>query len=302
MVFERDSGASEPLGKAWHPYVVLLVGHTELRARALDVLLENTGYAVLHADSGNRALELVFSVRPDAVLVGDQLTPMNGTELCRRLTGSADFSLSTPVMLTLPETSTRSDRLEAYSAGAWSLCREPLDEAFLLLRLHTFIRARHVGERLREGSFYDGRTGLYNLDGLLLRAREIGCGSVRRRESLACVAFAPEEPGSSVASPASLDSATLDSIADSCRSCLRGSDVLGRVGGAEFAVVAPCTDDVGARGLMGRLQASLEKPAPERQVPTLRANICATSDARESSLGAVEMLMRAVSELHDVSQ
>jgi hypothetical protein len=53
---------------------------------------------------------------------------------------------------------------------------------------------------------------------------------------------------------------------------------------------------------MGRLQASLEKPAPERQVPTLRANICATSDARESSLGAVEMLMRAVSELHDVSQ
>lgn len=295
MAFAADSRAREPSSRAWHPFVVLLAGHSEARARALDLLLESTGYAVLHADSSARAIELSMSVRPDAVIVAEHVNDMRGVDLCRHLTGSAQFSLATPVMVTLGEAGTRSDRLEAYSAGAWSVCAEPLDETLLLLRLHTFIRARHVGERLREGSLYDDRTGLYNLDGLLLRAREIGAGAGRRKEALACVAFAAE-PSATGNAARRVDAETVDGIAEACRRNVRASDVVGRVGGGEFAILAPCTNETGARGLLGRLHNSLSGEA-EPQVGNLRASICATGDARESAFGAVEMLMRAVSEL-----
>lgn len=296
MTFATDSRPKASRTAEWHPFVVLLVGHSDIRARSLDSALETTGYAVVHAESGYHAMELAFSVRPDAIVVGDCVSGITGVELCRQLTGNPRFSPATPVILTTEEGNTRTDRLEAYSAGAWSVCAEPLDGAMLLLNLQTFIRARRVGERLREGSFYDGATGLYNLDGLMLRAREIGAVAVRRREPFACVAFVPDGNSATV-----LDAGTIDTLLATCRHNVRSSDILGRVAAGEFAIVAPCTDEDGARGMINRLQYTLaaDHPRNGRSASTrsLRASICAASDFRDSGFGAVEMLMQAVSGL-----
>ena len=295
MAFAADDKTHAPLGKSWHPFVVLLVGHSEFRARALEKLLESTGYAVMHAETAHRAIELALTVRPDAVIVGTHSADMAGVELCRRLTGSAQFSPATPVMVTMDEPGTRADYLETYSAGAWSICTEPVDEALLLPRLQTFIRARHVGERLRDGSFYDGATGLYNFDGLILRAREMGSAAGRRHEALAFIAFVPDEvPPGTLAAP--VDSTTIDMLADTCRRSVRGSDAVGRVGASEFAIVAPCTDEAGARGLLLRLR-QIVITGEKANARGFRGSICATSDARNSTFGAVEMLMQAVTSL-----
>jgi PleD family two-component response regulator len=296
MTFATESRPKASRAAEWHPFVVLLVGHSDIRARSLDSALETTGYAVVHAESGYHAMELAYSVRPDAIVVGECVSGLTGVELCRQLTGNPRFSPATPVILTTEESNTRSDRLEAYSAGAWAVCAEPLDGAMLLLNLQTFIRARRVGERLREGSFYDGATGLYNLDGLMLRAREIGAVAVRRREPFACVAFVPDAGGTAI-----LDTAAIDTLLATCRHNVRSSDIIGRIAAGEFAIVAPCTDEEGARGMISRLQYMLASDHPRSGRPasgrSLRTSICAASDFRDSGFGAVEMLMQAVSGL-----
>jgi PleD family two-component response regulator len=301
MALAAESRAKSQRSTEWRPFVVLLVGHSDMRARFLDGALESTGYAVVHAESGFQALELTSSVRPDAIVVGEHVAGLSGVELCRHLTGSPRFSPATPVILTTPEGSTRADQLEAYSAGAWATCAEPLDSAILLLKLQTFIRARRVGERLREGTLYDGATGLYNIDGLLLRAREIGAAAVRRREPLACVAFTPHGLTELNGGGAVLDTADIDSVAATCRQNIRASDVLGRPGIGEFVIVAPCTAEGGARTLVARLQHALGVDSHGVQslsgARVLRTSICAADDFRESGFGAVEMLMQAVSGL-----
>ncbi|HEY7568572.1 MAG TPA: response regulator [Gemmatimonadaceae bacterium] len=302
MALATESRAKSQRATEWRPFVVLLVGHSDLRARSLDSALESTGYAVVHADSGFQAMELTYSVRPDAIVVGEHVAGLSGVELCRHLTGSPRFSPATPVILTTAEGSTRADRLEAFSAGAWATCTEPLDSAILLLKLQTFIRARRVGERLREGTLYDGATGLYNIDGLLLRAREIGAAAVRRREPLACVAFTPHGISELNSGAAVLDTGDIDSVATTCRQNIRASDVLGRPGIGEFVIVAPCTAEGGARTLVARLQHALgvdaRGTASSSGARVLRTSICAADDFRESGFGGVEMLMQAISGLH----
>jgi PleD family two-component response regulator len=201
----------------------------------------------------------------------------------------------------MAEVSTRAERLEAFSAGAWATCNEPLDSAILLLKLQTFIRARRVGEKLREGTLYDGATGLYNLDGLLLRAREIGAAAVRRHEALACIAFTPHGMADNSGAAAVLDTADIEVVVGTCRKNLRTSDILGRLGVGEFAIVAPHTAEGGARTVVARLEHALsvdeEGTMNASRARPLRTSICAADDFRDSGLGAVEMLMQAVSGL-----
>jgi len=82
----------------------------------------------------------------------------------------------------------------------------------------------------------------------------------------------------------------------------RASDVIGHLGRAEFAVIAPATTPDGAERLMERLQRALESiavPVGERpRVFRVRGGFFAVPDYSESSIHVLEMLERASSSLH----
>jgi PleD family two-component response regulator len=179
----RDKAVSAPL--------VLIANDQEWSARSLESILGPNGYSVVRAYTGQQALERARSSQPDLIILDAQMPDMHGFDVCRALRSDPRFSGTTPIVITTSGPSGRTQRLEAYRAGAWEFLGQPLDGEALLLKLATFLRCKQEVDGLREENLLDQGTGLYNMRGLSRRAREIGADALRRRDPLACVVFSP---------------------------------------------------------------------------------------------------------------
>src|SRR5919107_3043588 len=172
--------------------LVLIANDQEWSARSLESILGPSGYSVVRAYTGQQALERARTVQPDLIILDAQMPDIHGFEVCRMLRSDPRFSSTTPIVITTSGPSGRTQRLEAYQAGAWEILGQPLDGESLLLKLNTFLASKREVDALREESLLDQGTGLYNMRGLARRAKEIGSEAFRRRDPLACVVFSPE--------------------------------------------------------------------------------------------------------------
>jgi PleD family two-component response regulator len=277
------------------PFAVLVAIPDDLRPAALDGILPASGYAVIHAGTGDEAVELACLSRPDAVIVGAHHADMTGVDVCRRICGDPRFPATTPVFL-LTSDSSRGTRVAAYRAGVWDVWTGPLDEEILPLKLRTFVRARMVGERLRSGCLVDGETGLYTYDGLVLRARELGAMAARCGEPLACIALSPVRD-LELGGPGAFGYAAIEQVAGTCRRVLRRSDVIGRVSATEFGVIAPATHMAGAAMLAGRIGDRVSAGTGT----AVRAAYCAVANYAESQQTCIELLGEALYALRERS-
>jgi len=282
------------------PPLVLIANDQEWSARSLESILAPNGYAVLRAYTGLQALERARSARPDLVILDAQMPDVHGVDVCRELRSDPRFSATTPIIITTAGPSGRTQRLEAYRAGAWEFLGQPLDGEALLLKLETFLKSKLEVDRIRDENLLDHPSGLYNMRGLSRRAREIGSEAVRLRQALACVVFAPE-PG---AEPETTDTLALkiaEQVGKILRESGRASDAIGRLGPAEFAVIAPATEAQGAVRMVERLGDMLERMpisnGTGNHTLRVRAGYCAVPDFAASPVDAVEMLLRATSAL-----
>jgi len=295
---EKTPAAASPL--------VLIANDQEWSARSLESILGPNGYAVIRAYTGQQALERARTSQPDIIILDAQMPDIHGFEVCRALRSDPRFSTTTPIVITTSGPSGRTQRLEAYRAGAWEFLGQPLDGEALLLKLHTFLQSKRQVDLLREENLLDSGTGLYNMRGLARRAREIGSDAIRRREALACVVFAPETELENVDEEAPEEELLRmsDQVGAVFRQVGRVSDAIGRLGPTEFAVIAPATGADGAVRLVSRLGGAVEATripvrGGERSV-RVKAGYCAVPDFAESSVDAVELLLRATTALRDL--
>jgi diguanylate cyclase (GGDEF)-like protein len=139
--------------------------------------------------------------------------------------------------------------------------------------------------------------------GLARRAHEIGADAFRRRDPLACVVFAPQADGES---PDEEVQRIAEQVGQLLKRVGRSSDAIGRMGQSEFAVIAPATTTEGALRLVRRLGGSIESsPVPVRggeRSLTVQAGYCAVPDFAESTVDAVELLLRATTALRDLKR
>ncbi len=121
--------------------VTVLVVDADLRSSAdWEALLSDQGYDVIAARTGEAALTLCSSVRPDVVLLYDLLPDMHGLEVCRRLKADPRNRL-TPIILHAA-TADFSDAARAVGAGAddfWSHAPTPWEA---LSRLHSLLQMK----------------------------------------------------------------------------------------------------------------------------------------------------------------
>ena len=287
------------------PHVVVVANDQEWAARSLESLLGPRGYAVLRSASGRQVLGLVRSAQPDALILDTRTQDIGGLEICRALRTDPHVRPSMPIIITANDGSTRAERIEAFAAGAWDYCTQPLDGEVLLLKLATFLRAKRESDHVRDDSLIDHETGLYTLRGLARRAQEIGAFASREHLPLSCVAFSPlgvVEAGEPQLSR-SVDAMVAD-LALVCRNRGRGSDVFGRLGPLEFGVLAPATDERGASRLLTRLQRAVDDVAGGHgaELPGARlvAGMASIDDFAESKVDAMDMLLRATDELRRI--
>ena len=278
------------------PMLVLIASHGEWVGRSVESVLELNGYTVLRVAGGRRALDLARRVNPDAVLLDDSLSEMGGVEVCRALRDDPLFDHSIPIFVTSPAPASNRVRIAAYEAGAWDFCSQPLDVETLLLKMGTFVRARRRLEDVQATSLIDPLTGLYSVYGLQQWAEQLGARAVRKHEPLACLAVTANtiDDGTSSGKPASAD---LAYMADVCRAQSRRSDVVGYVGERRFAILAPDTDETGARQFVDRLQRAVTKTsstiAIDHPYSGLHAGFYAVPDFSAAGVDAHEVVRRA---------
>src|SRR5689334_1838374 len=183
--------------------LVLVANDQEWSARSLESILSPNGFQVIRAYTANQAIEAVMRHHPDIIVLDAQMPDMHGFDVCRSLRADQLVGPATPIVITTAGPSGRSQRVEAFAAGAWEFFGQPLDGDALLLKLRTFLDAKLALDRLRGESLLDAVSGLYSREGLAHRAREIGSDASRRHEPLACVVLGaePDDPA---------DSASLD--------------------------------------------------------------------------------------------
>ena len=296
---DRDKAPNAPL--------VLIANDQEWSARSLESILGPNGFSVVRAYTGQQALERARTSQPDLIILDAQMPDMHGFEVCRTLRSDPRFSATTPIVITTSGPSGRTQRLEAYRAGAWEFLGQPLDGEALLLKLNTFLQSKREVDHLREENLLDPGTGLYNMRGLSRRAREIGAEAFRRRDPIACVVFAPDADEEVPELQEDEEERRMsDQVALLFRQAGRASDAIGRLGQSEYGVIAPATGPDAAIRMVRRLGGVIEaSPIPVRggeKTLRLRAGYCAVADFAESSVDAVELLLRATTALRDLKR
>jgi diguanylate cyclase (GGDEF)-like protein len=283
--------------------LVLIANDQEWSARSLESILSPNGYSVVRAYTGQQALERARTSQPDLIILDAQMPDLHGFDVCRTLRADPRFSSTTPIVITTSGPSGRTQRLEAYRAGAWEFLGQPLDGESLLLKLGTFLQCKQAVDQLREENLLDQGTGLYNMRGLARRAREIGSDALRRHDPLACVVFSPEAEDETADTGQEVDKIS-DQVGLLFKRTGRASDAIGRLGPAEFAVIAPATGPDAALRLVRRLSGAIEGSplalrGGERAI-RIRAGYCAVPDFAQAAIDAVELLLRATTALRDL--
>jgi diguanylate cyclase (GGDEF)-like protein len=288
--------------KSAAPPLVLIANDQEWSARSLESILGPQGYAVVRAHTGRQAIDLAWRTRPDAIVIDSGMPDIGGVEVCRLLRSDARFSVSTPIIVTSAGPAARADRLEAYRAGAWEYCTDPIDTDALLLKLETFIASKRELDQCYDDSLLDRDTGLYNVRGLTRRAQELGADASRRQAPLACVAVsATPNANADDTDAGEVPPEVAERLGEIFRRTARVSDVIGHLGRFEFGIIAPSTAAPGAVRLVERIQASVTSAGMTAdQAIQLRAGYAAVPNFAESSVNAVELLLRAATALRHV--
>jgi diguanylate cyclase (GGDEF)-like protein len=243
------------------PPIVLVANDQEWSARSFESLLGPAGFAVLRAYTGRQTIELARRARPEAVLVDWRLSDMDGLEIVRLLRADAQLGGVLPVMMTASAPASRAQIVAAHEAGAWDFLNDPIDGELLLLRLRNYVTARQAVDLIEAESLVDQLTGLYNYRGLVRRAHELTAEAARGGGALSCVAFAPNVRLDDLdeALAARAFAKVIEHVGAVCRRHGRASDVFGRFGQTEFAMLAPATEREGIVHLVERLRRSVEQ-------------------------------------------
>jgi CheY-like chemotaxis protein len=284
------------------PPLALIACGDEWMSRALESVFRQHDYVVAHTRSGAQTMELARLANHDLLVLDESLEDVNALDVCRAIRDGAQFDHAIPVVITSPTPVDPRARMAAFRAGAWEYWSHPVDIEPVFIKLETFLLARRELVLARSEDFVNATTGLYTAFGLRQLAGKLGAGALRKHEAFACVAVAPQvqdrEVGSSMLWKES--PAAFADLAHVFREQSRQSDVVGHVGDARIAILAPDTDAAGARLLVARLQRELDKASKNKSITNvvrLRAGYSAVSDLSTAKVNVAELVHRAESAL-----
>ncbi len=236
----------------------VLVVDDDLCARmALAHTLLEAGFQVWQTGSGNVALAAVQTCTPDIVVLDVEMPVMDGFELYRRIR-QLDEGREVPVIFI---SGTRVDEVSivrALSNGASDFLRRPFGKQELLARIEVTLRNRFVQLELERLGTTDALTQLANRRAFFDLLEKERRRAHRAETPLAAIVLDIDRfktINDTHGHPAG--DRVLRAVGRALASGCRATDVVGRVGGEEFAVVCPCTDEGGAQGLAEKLRANV---------------------------------------------
>jgi two-component system, OmpR family, response regulator len=119
---------------------ILLVDDNEKIRKLMEIYLKQEGYHVLHAENGERALEVLAETNADLVIADIMMPEMDGYELTKEL---RDANFNMPIlMVTAKDTFT--DKKTGFGLGVDDYMTKPVDMEELVLRVKALLRRSKI--------------------------------------------------------------------------------------------------------------------------------------------------------------
>jgi diguanylate cyclase (GGDEF)-like protein len=231
------------------PSTVLLVEHEAESAAAKTACLEEANIRVVRCALAQAVQELLEREGPDLMLLATHLPDGDGATIARIVREDPRFRMM-PIVFAGAED--MAERVAALQAGADDFLATPVDAELLL---QTVVVRAERGRRLRELLIRDPLTGLLNQVTLLAELGYAVDYGQRHGGPLSLLVFdldrfheVNERFGQLVGDQ------VLRHVASVFRSSVRASDLIGRFGGEEFAMVLRGVPAEGAAVVAGKLR------------------------------------------------
>ena len=127
---------------------ILIVDDLPANLGVLLGVLEEAGYEVLVATSGERALTRLAYIQPDLILLDVNMPGLDGYETCRRLKADARWREVPVLFLTAQDDA--ADKLRGFEAGAVDYITKPLHAEEVLARVRAHLQIRALQRTLAE--------------------------------------------------------------------------------------------------------------------------------------------------------
>lgn len=211
--------------------LVLVIGSDEWWCRSLMTVIAQAGHKGLTAFTAEQAEQVIGAVMPDAIIADLRLADAAEGVWPGSLKASGKVPDFVPIIGYSETQVSRARQLALTQSGVWHLMHDPIDGDLLLAQLQNALSAKRRADSALATALLDEQTGIYNVRGLARRSTELAAEAHRRRAAVACIVL-------SVEGAESFGMDAMRRVADAVRGASRGSDILGRVGPHEFAVIA----------------------------------------------------------------
>ena len=138
---------TNPVATAARPQI-LIVDDSPGNLGVLQGVLEEKGFYVLVATSGERALAGLADAPPDLILLDVNMPGLDGYETCQRLKADARWGDVPVLFLTARDDSV--DKLRGFEAGGVDYITKPLDPEEVLARVRAHLQIRALQRALAE--------------------------------------------------------------------------------------------------------------------------------------------------------
>jgi diguanylate cyclase (GGDEF)-like protein len=262
---------------------LLLVDDDPIMLARLSKQLVTAGNRVAVCRDGESALKHVIEHRPQLVITDWRMKPMDGLALCKALRASAFGKNIYLIMLT--STEDEDALVEAFDAGIDDFVTKPISLRVLLARLRAGQRIitlqqelekesqdiqRYTAElaaanrRLKSMANTDVLTSLPNRRYALSRLEQESATALRANQPLS-VLMLDLDHFKSINDTLGHDvgDQVLAHAANLMRETARTNDIVCRLGGEEFLVIAPNTDGNTALMLAERIRKAIEQNQPQ---------------------------------------
>ncbi len=248
--------------------LILVIDDVEASRNELARMVETLGYRALTAPSGLEGLKLVREARPSLVLLDVVMPSIDGYKIAAMIKAHPRF---VPVMLLTGLDDLESKR-RGQAAGADDFLSKPVEPLELQIRIAAMLRIKSLTDaldaanrRLSELAETDSLTGVANRRGFdALFAREHERAQRYRRPLAVLMVDIDHFKAVNDHHGHATGDAVLRAAALALAETVRQSDHVGRLGGEEFAVLAPEVGPAGGLALAERLRRKIA----ELDVPT----------------------------------
>jgi two-component system, chemotaxis family, response regulator PixH len=119
---------------------ILLVEDSPSELELMSYYLANSGYSVIKASDGKKALEIALIEKPDVIVTDVVMPEMSGFELCRKLKKNPETNNLTIIICS--SKNLEIDRLWGIKQGASAYITKPYTREHLLNVIQSLVEAR----------------------------------------------------------------------------------------------------------------------------------------------------------------